>query len=122
MRFPRNRGSTGEFTSPRRQTHVVGVAMRDHDRTHLVIANSVFESPTVLGKIGAGVDDRDVATSPNHVRAGSGEGEPGWIARDDATNERAHRRDGSVLERIDRRNEGDASHQGSVLASDCGRQ
>src|SRR5437016_11748979 len=70
----------------------------DKDVGHPLARETGEQRLDVLGEIGAGVDDRDLAATDN-IGSGAAEGEGAGVARDDAANVRRHRLEPAVLER-----------------------
>ncbi len=77
---------------------VVAMGVGDKDVGHPLARETGEQRLDVLGEIGAGVDDRDLAATDN-IGSGAAEGEGAGVARDDAANPRRHRLEPAVFER-----------------------
>ena len=69
---------------------MVAVGVGDEDVRHLLAGEVHQQRLDMLGEVGAGVDDRDLALA-DHIGAGAAKGERAGIARDDPADAGGHR-------------------------------
>ena len=75
MWSPGDRGSTGLFTQPRGQPHMITVTMRNDDGANFLALNSAQQCRSMLGQIWTRIDHSNFRFVANDVRTSSGERE-----------------------------------------------
>ena len=88
----------GRFLQRLRRRRVVAMRVGDEDMGDPLAGEARQQRVDVLGKVGPGIDDRDLALADD-IGAGAAERERAGVARDDAPDPRRHRFEPAVFER-----------------------